>query len=283
MTGRIVRIISNLCSVDVNGKIYDCKPRGKFYHQKLTPLVGDYVNIDEENNYILEILPRKNKLSRPMIANVDSCIIITSVKEPNLSLLLLDKMLSIIIYNKIDPIICFTKIDLLSKEEYSEFKRLYDYYNRIGIKTVTNQELDKLDSLIAGKILVLTGQTGAGKSSLINKLMPSLSLETHAISKALGRGVHTTRHVELFKYKDAFIADTPGFSSLDINSIKKEELKDTFIEFENECEFKDCLHIKENRCSVKDRVHNGEILLERYENYKKMVSEIESIRIVYKK
>ena len=283
MTGKIIRIISNLCSVDINGEIYHCKPRGKFYHQKLTPLVGDYVNIDKENNYILEILPRKNSLSRPMIANIDACIIITSVKEPSLSLLLLDKMLSIIIHNKIEPIICFTKTDLLLDKEYDEFKKIYDYYNSIGINTITNTEIEKLNKLIDGKVLVLTGQTGAGKSSLINKLIPGLSLETNNISKALGRGVHTTRHVELFKYKNSFIADTPGFSSLDINSIKKEELKNTFIEFKEECEFKDCLHIKEATCNVKERVENGEILSSRYENYKKMVSEIESIRIVYKK
>lgn len=283
MQGKIVRIISNLCTVDVNGKLYHCKPRGKFYHLKLTPLVGDTVVIDEVNNYILDILPRKNELSRPMIANVDSCIIVTSVKEPSLSLLLLDKMLSIIIYNKINPIICFSKTDLLTKEELEELNKIYDYYNKIGIPTIFNTETDKLDALIKNKIVVLTGQTGAGKSSLINKLNPHLNLETNHISKALGRGVHTTRHVELFPYKESLIADTPGFSSLDLNKIKKEELKNTFIEFGNNCQFKDCMHLKEQNCNVKERVNQNIIMASRYENYQKMVSEIESIRIVYKK
>ncbi len=283
MQGKIVRIISNLCTVDVKGRLYHCKPRGKFYHLKLTPLVGDTVIIDEVNNYILDILPRKNELSRPVISNVDAAIIVTSVKEPNLSLLLLDKMLSIIIYNKIMPIICFSKTDLLSKDEFLEINKIYDYYNNIGIHAVYNTEIDKLDVLIKNKIVVLTGQTGAGKSSLINRLNPHLNLETNNISKALGRGVHTTRHVELFPYKDSLIADTPGFSSLDLKVIKKEELKDTFIEFGNDCPFKDCMHLKEQNCNVKKLVSENIIMGFRYENYQKMVSEIESIRIVYKK
>ncbi len=283
MQGKIIRIISNLCTVEADGKLYNCKPRGKFYHMKLTPLVGDYVKIDEANNYILEILPRKNNLERPMIANIDCAIIVCSVKEPNLSLLLLDKMLSIIIYNKITPIICFSKTDLLNDEQLKDFEKIINYYNKIGISAILNTDIDTLDKLIANKTVVLTGQTGAGKSSLLNRINPKLELATNEISKALGRGVHTTRHVELFPYKSALIADTPGFSSLDLKNIKKEELKDTFIEFNNNCAFKDCMHIKEQDCDVKRRVDSKEIMLSRYENYQKMVREIESSRIVYKK
>lgn len=283
MQGKIVRIISNLCTVEAEGKLYNCKPRGKFYHMKLTPLVGDYVKFDNVNNYILEILPRKNSLDRPMIANVDCAIIVCSVKEPNLSLLLLDKMLSVIIYNKIKPIICFSKTDLLNKEELSAFNRVMNYYNEIGISAILNTDIEALDKLIANKTVVLTGQTGAGKSSLLNRINPDFKIATNEISKALGRGVHTTRHVELFPYKEALIADTPGFSSLDLKNIKKEELKDTFIEFGNNCAFKDCIHIKEQNCDVKRRVDNKEIMLSRYENYEKMVREIESSRIIYKK
>lgn len=282
LDGKIVRIISNLCTVDAGGKLYNCKPRGKFYHDNLTPLVGDYVTIDPINNYILEILPRKNELKRPMIANIDACIIVTSVKKPDLSLLLLDKILSIVIYNKIDPIICFTKVDLLNKDEYDDFNKIINYYNSINIPSVINTETDKLSDLIDGKIICLTGQTGAGKSSLLNKLDPNLNLDVSEISKALGRGVHTTRHVELFKYKNALIADTPGFSSLDL-TMKKEEVRNTFLEFNLNCAFNDCLHLKEPNCEVKKRVISGEILKSRYENYEKMVSEIESIRVIYKK
>lgn len=283
MEGKIVRIISNLCTVEVGDKLINCKPRGKFYHQKLTPLVGDLVKIDEENAYILDILPRKNHLDRPMIANVDGAIIVTSLKEPNLSLFLLDKLLTLIICNSIKPIICFTKVDLLNGEEKESFKKIYDYYNRIGIDACTNLELDRLEELTKGMTLVLTGQTGAGKSSLLNRLNPNFNLDTNQISKALGRGVHTTRHVELFKYKSSLIADTPGFSSLDLVGFTKENIRDSFIEFSFDCKFSDCYHKNEQGCMVKERVNSKDILESRYENYLKLVMECENSRIIYKK
>jgi ribosome biogenesis GTPase len=281
--GKIVKIISNLMTVEAGGTRYDCKPRGKFYHQKLTPLVGDKVVIDKENKYILEIKERRNYLTRPSIANVDACIITTSLKEPDLSLLLLDKILCLIIYNNIMPIICFTKFDLLSDEEKQKVMVIYDYYNKIGIRTVFNDEIDKLDKLIANKTIVLTGQTGAGKSSLLNRLDPSLNLATNEISKALGRGVHTTRCVELFKYKTSLIADTPGFSSLDLKDLTKENIRDAFVEFNYNCEFRDCYHQNEKNCEVKRRVQEGDILQSRYDNYLKLGREYESSRIFYKK
>ena len=283
MEGKITNIISNLCTVETKDTTYICKPRGKFYHDKLTPLVGDRVIIDEKNNYILEILPRKNYLNRPAIANIDACIIVTSVKLPNLSLLLLDKIITLIESNNIKPIICFTKIDLLNEEELKDFKKIYDYYNNIGISTVTNNELDKLEKITKNMTLVLTGQTGAGKSSLLNKLDPSFNFNTNEISKALGRGVHTTRHTELFKYKDALIADTPGFSSLDLTNLSKEDIRNSFIEFGFNCKFKDCYHINEQGCQVKEDVASGKILKSRYNNYLKLVEEYENSRIIYKK
>ena len=278
MEGKIVKIISNLISVEVGDKIYECKPRGKFYHDKLTPLVGDKVIIDDKNNYILEILPRINRLDRPSIANVDACIIVTSLKEPNLSLYLLDKLLCLIIANNIKPIICFTKIDLLNKEEKDKFKEIYNYYNKIGINTITNIEIEKLDKLIENKTLVLTGQTGAGKSSLLNKLDSNLNLATNEISKALGRGVHTTRHTEAFKYKASLIADTPGFSSLDLTNLTKENIRDSFIEFGFNCKFKDCYHKNEQYCDVKQRVESKDILKSRYNNYLKILEEKDNKR-----
>ncbi len=282
--GKIIRIISNLCTVeDDNHNLYNCKPRGKFYIQNKTPLVGDNVIIDKTNNYILEILDRKNSLKRPQIANVDICLIVTSVKEPNLNLYMLDKLLTLITYNNITPVICFSKIDLLTKEEQKEFNIIYDYYNNIGIKTITNTEIDKLNNIIQNKVIVLTGQSGAGKSSLLNKLDPSLKLETNEISKALGRGKHTTRHTETFKYNNAYISDTPGFSSLDLNEITKDKIKDTFIEFKNDCKYRDCNHIKENGCEVKRKVEENIILKSRYDNYVKLVNEIENMRIIFKK
>ena len=268
MEGTIVRIISNLYTVEANAKLYECHARGKFYHDKLTPLVGDRVKFDEKNNYILELLPRTNSLERPMIANVSMAVIVTSVK-PNLDLNLLDKLLTVIIHNRIEPIICFTKLDLLSYQEKKNIKKIIKYYNNIGIKALPNYKQRVLTKLTANKVVVLAGQTGAGKSSLLNRLDKSLNLETNPISKALGRGVHTTRHVELFKYKKSLIADTPGFSALDLKTLSISEIRDTFPEFKVGCDFNDCLHRNEQKCRVKDLVTTGKIMESRYQNYLK--------------
>ena len=269
MNGTIIRIISNLYTVEAEGKMYQCRARGKFYHDKLTPLVGDKVIIDPDNNYIMKLHKRKNSLPRPNIANVDMALIITSTKQPNLDLNLLDKLITIVIYNKIKPVICFTKIDLLNTKEKKELNKLIKYYNKIGINTLTNQNIKKLTKIMNNNIVVLTGQSGAGKSALLNKLDKSLNLETKPISKALGRGVHTTRHVELFKHKGALIADTPGFSALDLDYLSPEELKNTFLEFKLNCEYKDCMHKDEINCEVKRLVNEGKILKSRYQNYLK--------------
>ena len=271
LEGVIIRQISNLYTVETNNKIYQCRARGKFKNDNITPLVGDKVIFDQEKNYILEIKPRINSLDRPSIANVDSCIIITSTKEPNLDLNLLDKLLVIITYNKIKPIICFTKLDLLNKEEKKEIKKLIKYYKSYGITALTNKNLTKLTKEIKKEIVVLTGQSGSGKSTLLNRLNKDLNIETNEISKALGRGVHTTRHVELFKYRTSLIADTPGFSSLDINIISNEDIKDTYPEFKVECEYKDCMHLLEPNCTVKKLVKENKILESRYNNYKKFI------------
>ncbi|NLL02211.1 MAG: ribosome small subunit-dependent GTPase A [Mollicutes bacterium] len=271
MEGTIVKQISNLYTVEANNKLYECRARGKFYHDKLTPLVGDKVIIDDKNNYILELKPRKNYLDRPSIANIDACLIITSVKSPNLDLNLLDKLLCVIIHNKIKPIICFTKIDLLNRNEKKEIKKLIKYYQKIGIQTFSNKEVRKITKSIANQIIVLTGQTGAGKSTLLNRLNKELNLATSPISEALGRGVHTTRHVELFKYKTSLIADTPGFSAIDIDSLTKEEIKNTFPEFKVKCEYDDCMHIKEPNCVVRKLTEEKKILESRYQSYLKFV------------
>ena len=274
MEGKIVKIISNLYTVSCNDELYECRARGKFRNDKLTPLVGDLVNIDVENNYILEIKSRKNYLDRPMVSNIDSALIITSVRKPDLSLTLLDKQLVLCLSKKIEPIIVLTKLDLLNSNEIKDIKKVIKYYKSIGIKVTTNKNLFTLKKYIKKKTLVLTGQTGAGKSSLLNKLDKSLNLATDEISEALGRGKHTTRHVELFKYKNSYIVDTPGFSSLDI-SIEKNELKDYFIEFKNaNCPFKDCTHTNEKECNVKKLVEENKILKSRYENYLSIVRKL---------
>jgi ribosome biogenesis GTPase len=284
MVGRITRIISNLYTVEVNnnGKIssYNCRARGKFRNDKLIPLVGDMVKFNEDENYILEIMERKNELSRPMIANVDSALIVTSLKRPDLSTFLLDKMIVNVTIKDIEPIIIFTKYDLLTEEERKEINKIIDYYKQVGYKVALNTELDVIDNYIDNKVVVLTGQTGVGKSTLINKLLPDLNLETNDISDALGRGKHTTRHVELFNYKNSLIADTPGFSSLDIIEDEKDNLRFYFPEFNNdECKFRDCKHINEIGCRVKEDLNDNKILPSRYENYRKMVTNDENFNI----
>lgn len=272
--GQIIRIISNLYTVKINNNYYDCRARGKFRNENITPVVGDYVKIDLENNYILEILPRKNYFTRPLIANIDTALIVTSLKEPNLSLNLLDKQITNLLAKNIIPIIVLTKKDLCSKLELKKLKPIINYYQKnLNIKVLYNNNLWSLKHLLKNKLVVLTGQTGAGKSTLINKL-GHLSLETQAISKSLGRGKHTTRHVEIYDIGKFRLADTPGFSAYDLKDLTVEELKNTFIEFQKYiCKYKDCHHTKEQDCAVKKEVGRT-ILPSRYENYLQFLGEI---------
>ncbi len=272
MQGKIIRIISNLYTVKCSDGKYDCQARGKFRNDKITPLVGDDCIIDKDKKYILEILPRKNELKRPLVSNIDTAVIVTSIKQPDLSLNLLDKMLSIITINKIKPIICFTKLDLADKNDKKLIKQLKKYYESINIPVLNNKKIGKLKRCLKNQVVVFTGQTGAGKSSLLNKIDKTLNLKTGEISMALNRGKHTTRHVELFELNNAYIVDTPGFSALDFNDISDEQIKDSFVEFgKYNCKFNNCMHINEKECKVKDAVENQQILLSRYENYKSFV------------
>ena len=264
--GKIIRIISNLYSVLVNDTIIEARARGKFRKDEISPMVGDEVIIDIEKKYIIEILPRKNYLTRPNISNIDLVICVTSTKEPDLSLNLLDKQLAFLALNNIPSMICFTKYDLLNDSEKQEINNLKEYYQGIGITVVINSEITKIKEILKGKEVGLLGQSGAGKSSLVNKL-GKYDIKTQKISKALGRGIHTTRHVEIYKVSDFYLIDTPGFSALDLNFTTKDNLKNGFIEFQNyECRFKDCKHYKEIDCGIKEEVGKS-ILPSRYENY----------------
>ena len=273
MQGIIIKNISNDYTVRVNDTDYICKPRGKFRLNNVSPLVGDIVNIDEINNYILEILPRRNSLVRPPIANVDQAVIVMSIADPDFSDNLLDKLLTVITFNKIKPIICFTKFDLLKDDERDSKEKFVNYYKTIGYSVYKNTELEELKLIFKNKVTVFTGQSGAGKSTLLNRLAPQLNLKTDEISKALGRGKHTTRHVELINVCDGLIADTPGFSSLDFNGMTNMDIRDTFKEFTmfSTCPYQDCMHDKEKECSLKDQVGNT-ILDSRYNNYIKFIN-----------
>ena len=270
MQGKIIKIISNDYTVLCDNKKYVCKSRGKFRNQKIIPLVGDNVIFDEQNNYIMEVLTRKNSLVRPPVSNVDQAIIITSVKDPDFSTNLLDKLIMIIEYNNIAPIICFTKLDLLDKEGIKNINTYIEYYKKIGYQVYLNTEIDKIKNCLKNKISVFTGQSGAGKSTLLNKLDSNLSIKTDEISYALGRGKHTTRHTELIETCGGLVADTPGFSSLDLTDIDNIAIRDNFIEFneyKDECQYRDCMHDKENKCRIKENVESGIILKSRHDNY----------------
>lgn len=278
MEGLIIKNISDLYVVKYNDKIYNCKAKGLFRKKGITPTVGDKVIFDEEKKVITDILTRKNILVRPPISNVDQAIIVMSVVNPTFSTNLVDKFINIIEYNNIKPILCLSKLDLL--EDETSIIKYIDYYKSIGYEVILNTEIDKIKDILKNKITVITGQSGVGKSTLLNKLDENLSLKTNEISYALGRGKHTTRHVELISLFDGYVADTPGFSSLTFIGMKKEDIRDNMIEFNNykdKCRYKDCMHLKEDECEVKRMVENGTILKSRYENYEKFVNEIKSI------
>ena len=276
LQGRIVKCLSNDYTVLSENKRYVCKSRGKFRNMKLTPLVGDIVSFDSENNYIMQIQKRKNELLRPPISNVDQAIIITSVKHPNFSSNLLDKLLTIISYNNIKGVICFTKLDLLNEEETKEIEKYINYYKKIGYEVYDNKDVSKINIIFKNKISVLTGQSGAGKSTLLNKLDKSINLKTNEISYALGRGKHTTRHTELLEISGGLIADTPGFSALSFTDMNKYDIRDNFEEFneyKDKCKYADCMHHKEDICEVKKQVELGNIMKSRYDNYIKFITE----------
>ncbi|MDD3241616.1 MAG: ribosome small subunit-dependent GTPase A [Bacilli bacterium] len=272
MQGQIVKILSNLYFVNVNGKVYDCHSRGKFRNENITPTVGDYVNVDIENKYIMDILPRMNTLIRPFVSNIDQGLIVTSVKKPDFSTNLLDKLLVVMEYNNIKPIICLTKFDLLDKKEKKEINKYIKYYKKLGYKVFINNKLFQIKKIFKGKTTVFTGQTGAGKSTLLNKLDSRLNLETGEISIALGRGKHTTRHVELIELFKGKLLDTPGFSSIDFSDLSNDNIKNSFIEFRKyNCKFSDCSHTNEKECEVIKATKKDELLAERHGNYLKFL------------
>lgn len=272
MEGIIVKLNKNIFTVKLsNGTLLECLTRGKLRNKNISPIVGDRVKVDIENKTIEDVLKRKNELVRPQVSNIDKLIIVTSTHIPVFSTYLIDKFLVLCYKNDIEPIIVLTKLDKLSFKEKINIKKYINYYKKLGIKTYKNTELLKIRNEFKNSIVSLTGQTGAGKSTLLNKIDSTLNLQTDEVSLALGRGKHTTRIVEMLELCGGLVADTPGFSSLDLIGITKEEVRDAFKEFGHDCKYNTCMHIKEDGCKVKESIKNSF----RYENYIKLLNECE--------
>ena len=277
MNGQIIKVISNDYTVKLeNNEKIVCKARGVFRNRNITPLAGDYCFVDTSNKLITNIFERKNSLNRPPVSNIDAALILSSTVDPDFSITLLDKMITIIEYNNIEPIIILSKTDLLFSDS---IKKKIDYFKEIGYKVFLNTEVKEIVNYIQNKTVILTGQSGAGKSSLLNKIDSNLNLKTDEISKALGRGKHTTRAITFYEIGSSLIADTPGFSALTFIDMTKEDIRDSFIEFNiyrDKCKYRDCMHIKEDECEIKRLVSDKKIDNERYNDYVDFVKEKEN-------
>ncbi|RIP33566.1 ribosome small subunit-dependent GTPase A [Staphylococcus gallinarum] len=282
-TGRIIKSISGVYRVDVDGELYDTKPRGLFRKNKFSPIVGDVVDFEVENvteGYIHHVHERKNELKRPPVSNIDHLVIVMSAVEPDFSTQLLDRFLVIAHSYHLRPRILVTKKDLTSDIIDNNIKRDLAVYEAIGYNTQfigVDDDINDVFEAWGSGLAVLSGQSGVGKSTLLNQYFPGLELETQHISKSLNRGRHTTRHVELYERANGFIADTPGFSALDFDHIQKDEVKLYFLEINEvgeQCKFRNCNHIKEPKCQVKAEVESGNIAQFRYDHYVQLYNEI---------
>ena len=285
--GKIVKGIGGFYYVDADDVIYECKARGNFRNKSQTPLVGDNVEFsinENAENRIEEILERKNSLVRPPLANLDILFIICSLVDPKINLQIVDRLIAVAEYKNIEPVIVLTKTDL-----DGDYQKYIDIYESAGIKTIAVNNIDfngaeQIKEMIGGKVCAFTGNTGVGKSTLLNNLFPKLELETGETSKKLGRGKHTTRHSELFKLCGGYIADTPGFSSLDIqryDKIMKEDLPYCFREFREylgDCKFNSCTHINDKGCAVCKALEEGKISKSRHSSYIAMFNEVKDIK-----
>lgn len=271
---------------DDDRKVYECRARGRFRKDKITPLVGDRVKIrisHDDKGYIEEILDRDTKLIRPPVANVDQAVIVFAVKKPNPNIVLLDRFLVMAEKENLDIVICFNKIDL-SMEELNKLRQIYENtgYKVLSTSTKTETGVEEFKEILKNKITVFAGPSGVGKSSLLNTTQPNLKLKTGDVSLKSQRGKHTTRHVELLKLDfGGWVLDTPGFSSLNLDSIEENELQFYFREFEDyrhDCKYRGCMHVNEPQCVVKEKVKEGIIDSSRYANYLHLLKEIQENR-----
>ena len=283
--GRIIKGIGGFYYVDTDSGLYECRARGIFRKNKITPLVGDFVKIsivDEENKkgVVEEIAERETELVRPPIANVNKALIVFAVKNPTPHLSLLDRFIVLAERENLEIVIILTKIDLDDDNTFEKIKNIYEPcgYRVIGVINLEKKNIDKVKEELKDNTVVFAGPSGVGKSSLLNEIDKNFQLKTGDVSDKIKRGKHTTRHAELFELEfGGMVADTPGFSSLTLDDIEDIDLKDYFIEFDNydDCKFGSrCIHQNEPNCAVKEAVENGEIPKERYESYIQLLNEI---------
>lgn len=285
--GVIFKSLSGFYYVETEKGTLTCKARGKFRKQKIFPLVGDWVDctvVGEDEGIIEEILPRKNVFIRPPVANIDIMVIFVSEAIPVTDPFLIDRIILIAESKKCEPVICINKTDIMPGD------KLYDIYSNTGIKTiktsaVNSNGIEELRGVISGKVCVFTGNSGVGKSSILNLLEPGFNIAVGEVSRHLGRGRHTTRHVELFKIScGAAVMDTPGFSSFDtemMKFIKPEDIQNGFREFSpytGNCQFLDCAHIAEPGCGLLEAVADGKISLSRHKSYVKLYEQAKSVK-----
>ena len=282
MTGKIIKGIGGFYYVKASDSVYECKARGIFRKQKVTPMIGDKVEIelDGEKGSITEILPRSSFLVRPPVANVDTMVLVVAAASPQPNLFLIDKMLVNAEMNGIEPVICINKTDIALRED------IVGIYSKAGYKVLsvsaqTNAGTDKLFDFLKDKTTAFAGLSGVGKSSLLS-IITDDALETGSVSEKIQRGKHTTRHVELFELPHGgFVLDTPGFSSLEVEGIKAEELQRYFPEMadcNDRCRFRGCSHINEPDCSVKEKLKNGDVAQSRYDSYVQIYNQLKSVK-----
>lgn len=286
MRGRIIKAVSGFYYVETDNGVFECKARGKFRNDKTLLFVGDKVSISVggESGTVESVEERKNMLTRPPIANIDKLFIVSASVTPSPNPLLIDRIISICEYKNIEPVLVFNKTDLA---DVDEFKRLYQNagFKAITCSAKTKEGIDEIKKELIGCVSAFTGNSGAGKSSILNSIFSSLNLSTAEISEKLGRGRHTTRHTELFPHKfGGYVADTPGFSLID-NEKDDLEFRDLlptlfrdFDKHRESCKFHDCKHIAEKGCSIIEAVARGEIEKSRYESYVTIYNELKDIK-----
>lgn len=289
MVGRILKGVGGLYIVQHDKDLYECKAKGIFRSRGITPLVGDYVElyvIDEEQKTgrIDEIVKRKNSIYRPLAANIDQALVFFAAIDPEPNLNLLDRFLITMSQQNVETVICFNKTDKVDATQVNRLEKIYEKsgYRTLFVSVLEDDGVDEIKAILRGKTTILAGPSGVGKSTLTNSIQNMVFMQTGALSEKIKRGKHTTRHSELICIeKDTYIIDTPGFTSLYLKDIEKEELKFFFEEFEqysDECRYNGCLHIGETDCGVKRAVEEGLISCGRYENYKLLYEELKNTK-----